>query len=286
VNDDQDSALSIPEMRGVLERDGVVHVPAALKEGWIDLVKLGIRRNMANPGPYRLRHYQGTPREFVDDYCNYHTIPEYRMLLDGSPIVDLIAGLLGSEALWLFYEQIFVKDLPATGDTRGRRTPWHQDSTYWVTTPTARQQCGCWITVTPTPAAESLEFVRGSHLGPTYAGTMFDPDSETTPFEPSRPLIPDVEADRDAFDIVSFAVEPGDLVVFHPNTLHGGGSPIASPRRTLSIRFYGDDIVYEPRAVPQPPYPGLDAQCRPGDPLRGQWFPQLRDTDGRRLVTL
>ena len=55
-----------------------------------------------------------------------------------------------------------------------------------------------------TPAEESLEFVRGSHLGPTYAGTAFDYSNETTPFtrESGYDRIPDIEANRDAFAIV------------------------------------------------------------------------------------
>lgn len=276
----------VAELGATLRRDGVVAIRGALEPTWVELVELGIRRNLLNPGPYLLRHYANTPREFIDDYCNYWSVPEYRMLLDNSPIVDLIAGLLGSEGIWLFYDQIFVKESAQADDSAGRRTPWHQDSTYWVTRPTDHQQCACWITVTPTPIEESLEFVRGSHLGPTYAGTMFDPDDETVPFEPSRQRIPDIEADRDNFDIVSFPVEPGDVVVFHPNTLHGGGSPTKASRRTLSIRFFGDDVTYQQRRVPQPPYPGLSAQCRPGEPLRGPWFPQLRSADRHRTTTL
>lgn len=278
----QDSA---EQLRERFRADGVVHVPQVLEATWIDLVKLGIRRNLRNPGPYRQVHYAGSSREFVDDYCNYHTVPEYRMLLDRSPLVDLVAGLLGTECLWLFYEQIFVKDA-SSSDDGGRRTPWHQDATYWVTRPTDAQQCGCWITVDETPASESLEFVRGSHLGPTYGGSSFDPDDETVPFQPGYERIPDVEADRPAHDIVSFEITPGDVVIFHPNMLHGGGSPTSRRRRTLSIRFFGDDVTYEPKTRPEPPYPGLSAVCNPGEPLRGHWFPQLRGPGGRRIPTL
>src|SRR5438874_2517905 len=83
------------------------------------------------------------------------------------------------------------------------------------------------------------EFVRGSHLGPLYAGTSFDADGETAPFYKDMPRIPDIEADRSSFDIVSFEIEPGDVVMFHPATLHGGGAS-EGRRRTLSVRFFGD----------------------------------------------
>ena len=70
--------------------------------------------------------------------------------------------------------------------------------------------------------------MRGSHRGPTYAGTAFDPDDETTPFQPgdTYPRIPDIEADRASFDIVSFPITRGDVILFHPGLLHGGGSAL------------------------------------------------------------
>jgi ectoine hydroxylase-related dioxygenase (phytanoyl-CoA dioxygenase family) len=256
------------EMKRQFREDGVVHLPQLLEPTWLELLAAGMRRNLNAPGPYRKRHYEGTEREFYDDYCNYAAVPEYRMLLRDSALADVMAEIMGTENLWLFYEQIFIKK-----GGLSRRTPWHQDLTYWCTG--GRQLCGAWITVDPVAAGQSLEFVRGSHLGPLYAGTSFDADDETKPFYADMPRIPDIEADRDSFDIVSFEIEPGDVVMFHPATLHGGGAS-EGRRRTLSVRFFGDDVVYEKRpGKSEPPYPGLEATCTPGEPLRGAWFPQL-----------
>jgi ectoine hydroxylase-related dioxygenase (phytanoyl-CoA dioxygenase family) len=175
---------------------------------------------------------------------------------------------MATENLWLFYEQIFIKQ-----GGLSRRTPWHQDLTYWCTA--GRQLCGAWITLDSVPASQSLEFVRGSHLGPLYAGTSFDPNDETTPFYADWPRIPDIEANRSDFDIVSYEITPGDIVIFHPAVLHGGGAS-EGRRKTLSIRLFGDDAIYEPRpGRSEPPYPGLAATGVPGEPLRGSWFPQL-----------
>jgi ectoine hydroxylase-related dioxygenase (phytanoyl-CoA dioxygenase family) len=256
------------EMKRQFREDGVVHLPRLLEPTWLELIATGMRRNLNAPGPYRKRHYEGTEREFYDDYCNYAAVPEYRMLLRDSQLADVMAEIMATESLWLFYEQIFIKK-----GGLSRRTPWHQDLTYWCTG--GRQLCGAWITVDPVAAGQSLEFVRGSHLGPLYAGTNFDANDETTPFYADMPRIPDIEADRGSFDIVSFDIQPGDVVMFHPATLHGGGAS-EGRRRTLSVRFFGDDVVYEQRpGKSEPPYPGLEATCTPGEPLRGTWFPQL-----------
>ena len=77
-------------------------------------------RHQAQPAQPRARTSstttRGTPRAFIDDYCNYAAVPEYQMLVEHSPIVDVVATVLGTENLWLFYDQIFIKDAP---DGRG-----------------------------------------------------------------------------------------------------------------------------------------------------------------------
>src|ERR1700742_1821393 len=90
------------EMKRRFREDGVVHLPQLLEPTWRGLISTGIRRNVNAPGPYRKRHYEGTEREFYDDYCNYAAIPEYRMLLRDSPLVDVVAEIMQTANLWLF----------------------------------------------------------------------------------------------------------------------------------------------------------------------------------------
>ena len=267
-----DQPTTSTDLQAAFRRDGVIHLPQLLEPEWLELAQLGFRRNLAHPGPYAARPYAGTSRELYLDYCNWGTIPEFRILLQDSPIVDVVASVLGSESLWLFFDQVWHKS-----GGLAQRTPWHQDATVWITGGT--HVCGFWITFEHVPPEESLEFVRGSHLGPLYAGiTMRDADDDTAPMYPDShlPRLPDIQADRDAYDIVSFPNEPGDVVMFHPAVLHGGGAS-ANERRTLSLRFFGDDVVYEPRpGKASPPFPGVDVTVKPGQPLRSSWFPQVR----------
>jgi hypothetical protein len=78
------------QMKSQFWEDGAVLLPAALASTWMDLVQLGIERNLRNPGPFATTHYEGTARAFFDDYCNYASIPEYRMLIRESPMVDVV----------------------------------------------------------------------------------------------------------------------------------------------------------------------------------------------------
>lgn len=264
------NTLEITDLRRRFREDGVVHIPGLLNADWMELVELGIQRNLANPGPYGRKLYQGTEREMYLDYQNVRTVPEYRHLLHEAPITGVVADILGAQHLWLFFEQIWIKQAGLA-----RRTPWHQDATTWITG--GEQVCGFWITLDPLPAEHSLEFVKGSHLGPLYGGTKTDGDpyDDTAPVYADLPRMPDIDARREDFDIVSYPNEPGDVVMFHPAVLHGGGAGTAQ-RRSLSLRFFGDDVVYRPTpGRPSPSFPGITSTLRPGDPLRSFWFPQV-----------
>ena len=112
------------------------------------------------------------------------------------------------------------------------------------------QMVACWITLDPLPKEHCLEFVRGSHHGTLYNGSAFASRDDTAPLYEDSPLphLPDIQADRDAWDIVSWDVAPGDLIVFHLGILHGGaGTEPGMRRRTASLRFIGPDVVYDAR---------------------------------------
>jgi len=139
------------------------------------------------------------------------------------------------------YEQVFLKDGPAA-----RRSGWHQDSSY--ITVDGSHLAVVWIAFDDVPEEDGLELVPGSHRGPLYNTTRFDPDDETAPLFEGLPRLPDIEADRSAWDIVSWAVRPGDVIVFHPQVLHGGGATHdGRRRRTLSLRYFGQDATYVTR---------------------------------------
>lgn len=266
------AGIDIDAAREQFRSDGVVRLKGVLHPEFVDLVAAGIKRNLHSRGPFAAQLYAGSDHEIIMDHSNFRTIPEYQILLADSPIVEIVSAVLDSTELWLFFDQIWVKQ-----PGKERRTPWHQDATYWMAG--GSQVAGFWMSVDPLAMGESLEFVRGSHLGPVYAGQQMKTYGDVGPYYPDSdlPPIPDVEADRDAFDIVTWEHDPTDAVLFHPAVLHGGGAG-SGERHTLSLRFFGDDGVYSPRpGRPSPPCPGTGALLGGGDPLRrSSWFPKVR----------
>lgn len=261
---------NIEEYARAFFEDGIVYLPQVLNGRWMHLIETGVNRNMVNPGPFHKRHYPGDPdREFYDDYLTYNTNQEYQIFLRDSPLVSLLVKIMKTSHLWLFFDQIFIKE-----GGRDRRTPWHQDTTYFCA---AGSQLSCaWITLDSLDKSESLEFVKGSHRGPLYAGMTWNPADDRDPYFKDWEPLPDIDGDRGSFDIVSFDTRPGDVLFFHPSILHGGAASNGQARR-LSLRLFGDDAVLDSRPDDRcaPPFPGLFETHEVGKPLRGPWFQPL-----------
>ncbi|MEA3056946.1 MAG: hypothetical protein QOD30_2378 [Actinomycetota bacterium] len=226
-----------------LENDGVVLLRGALSPDELRAVEHVYEYGRSHPSPGAYSAYPETGATFYIDTFNAANWDHYVDAYAETSLPDHVASLWGSDDVWFFYEQLFLKE----GGSM-RRTPWHQDSSYL---PVAGDHVAvCWISLDPLTQAESLEFVRGSHTGPMFNTSAFDASDDTKPADESLdlPRLPDIERARDDFDVVSWAVEPGDVVVFHANVLHGG-APISPGRRrrTVSLRYFGDDAVFSPR---------------------------------------
>jgi ectoine hydroxylase-related dioxygenase (phytanoyl-CoA dioxygenase family) len=244
--------------------DGVTHLAGALDATTLAALEAAHARHIAAGGKM----------------WSWRDHPEYLAAARNSVIPDLVRALWQSDDVWFMYDQVFQKVQGAYA----ARTPWHQDLSYLCVE--GDDLAVVWITFDAVPADESLEFVRGSHRGPLHNGFSYDPrelaEDETSPLfkHGDLPRLPPIERARGDYDIVSFAITPGDLVIFHPGMLHGGAPVTQSrQRRTLSLRFFGADAVYSRRpAKVGPPIPELHETLREGDPFRWteEWFPKVR----------
>jgi len=223
---------------------------------------------------------------FYQDLANPAALTAYDRLVRDTEVGGIVAALWGDADVWYMYEQVFRKE---GGDTR--RTPWHQDAPYLPVR--GEHLAVLWISFDPVAPEQALEFVRGSHHGPVYDGSRFDPVDDTAPIygDGSYPRLPDIEAERASWPIVSWGTEPGDVLVFHPAVLHGGGATgPTGRRRTLSLRFFGSDAVVAWRPGMQPVESRantVDAAVHPltrmrfkadGAPFRDPAFPKIHGT--------
>ncbi|MDG1846135.1 MAG: phytanoyl-CoA dioxygenase family protein [Acidimicrobiales bacterium] len=256
--------------------DGVILVRNALHSEWLLLLEIGLQRVMNNSSQEKHMFFKGEEGEFIETIRNFDVIPEIRRFAYDSPIADLIGKLVGSNNLWLYSDEFFIKE-----GGNSRRTPWHQDTTYWPIE--GNQIASAWISLDPLPKEECLEYVAGSHTGVMHDG--FSPaevskDPTTPHYGKDLPPLPDIEANRQAYDIRSWEISRGDVIFAHPGVLHGGGpTGPDSRRRAITIRMYGDDLRYATRPSSKPTVPltpGLSLSLNPGDPLRSPWYPRIR----------
>ncbi|MBL8554560.1 MAG: phytanoyl-CoA dioxygenase family protein [Phenylobacterium sp.] len=241
-------------LRRAYREDGAVMIRGLLSPAQLAQCRAAFDWAIENPGPHASKMYANTGQRSHVDNCNPIAKPKLDDLVASLPLGRTFADLWGAEHAWYFAEEVFLKE----GGV-GARTLWHQDTSYL---PWGGQHWGnAWISFEAVPKANALEILRGSHRGPRYDGTTFmDPDDPTDPLhaDPQQagaaawPRMPDVEAERRAnpaaFDVLSWATEPGDVLILHPASLHGGAPVDAAfpNRHTLVLRFFGDDATFSP----------------------------------------
>jgi len=223
--------------------DGAVCLRGVFSRQWVEMVRRGIDSNMANPSPFgeslKDREEEGA---YFDDYCNWERIPEFEKFIMQSPAAEIAGRLSQSEMAAIYHEHVLNKE-PGTV----KRTPWHHDQSYYPID--GDKVCSIWMPVDPVPLESTIAFVRGSHRW----GTWFYPRKFATelryplcdPTGGSHRLyadVPDEEIDTGRHELLTWAVQPGDCIVFHMRTVHGapGNASLTSHRRVLSTRWLGE----------------------------------------------
>lgn len=253
------------------QQDGAVCVRGLFNSTQIELLREGIDANLAHPSPRaKVASRADDPGQFIEDFCNWQENGQYRRFIFETPLASVAGRLMGSRSARLYHDHMLTKE----AGTR-QRTPWHQDQPYYNIE--GRQNCSFWIPVDPVSRESTLEFVAGSHLGPWLMPRSFM-DSQARWFpEGTLADLPDVEAQRERYRILGWALEPGDAVCFHMLTLHASaGVNPGQRRRVFSVRFLGDDITHAPRRwKTSPEFPGLVDDLPAGAAMQHALFPVL-----------
>jgi ectoine hydroxylase-related dioxygenase (phytanoyl-CoA dioxygenase family) len=256
-------------------RDGAVCLRQLLRPQEVELLRAGIDANLAQPSPRaKLASRAGDPGSFVEDFCCWQENEHYRRFIFESRIAEAGAMLMRSSIVRLYHDHMLSK---APGTTT--RTPWHQDQPYYNVA--GRQNVSLWIPVDPVSRPSTLEFLAGSHRGPWLMPRSFRDEQAKWFPEGSLAEIPNIDAQRAAFPIIGWELEPGDVVCFHMLTLHAAaGVEPGRNRRVFSVRLLGDDMVHAPRRwATSPEFPGLTDELPAGVPMDHPLFPVLWRAD-------
>ena len=260
------------------EQDGVVLLRGVIEEEWVERLRVGIDYLMANPSPL-YEDYDIEKGRFFNDFYMWRRIPEFREWVFDGPGPEITAALMRCDQVNMFYDQVLIKE-PGTE----KFTHWHQDRTYMAVD--GHHFCSTWIPLDSISLENAVEFVRSSHRwGTVYAPfpegavTHGRPDGTASEFRlpdggtyegTAAEWIPDIEADRGAYDIVAWATEPGDCLVFEASMVHQGRANVASDarRRIVTTRWVGDDATYAVRK-PAAEFPhDPPKNVRHGTPMR------------------
>ena len=251
--------------RAAYARDGIVCLRHQFDADWITHLADWVERAMAEPGPSGEDYAPSSDRgRFFGDLDLARRLEGFDRFVRESPAAEIAGRVMGAGEVNFFYDQLLVKE-PGTGE----RTPWHQDQPYWAVA--GRQVCSIWLPLDPVARETCVEYVAGSHDWPEFSPYHF---VDGTPYAGTGlPPLPDIEAERARHRIVTFALEPGDCLVFQAMIVHGApGNSSRHRRRALATRWTGDDARYclRPGEVAIPTRdPGLEH----GDPMDCADFP-------------
>lgn len=216
-------------------QNGVVVVRNVVSRSWINTLRRGCELAQDDSGPFG--EYLQKPTDqgiFFTDLELARRLPLFSAFCQYGPCGAVAGAVMGSSSIRYLYDQLFVKEYGVSTPT-----PWHQDGGYWRVT--GSQIGSVFVPLDHVGANDGLAFVKGSHRWELHNPQHF---ADGTPYVgTSLPPMPDISAMVDAkqVELLTFDLEPGDVLVFSARTTHGGPGNWG---RALSTRWTGDDATF------------------------------------------
>ncbi len=250
------------------DKDGVVLIRNAVAPPWLERLNDIVERIVSRPSQWISdTGDQGEGRgRALDERYLWRDSEDVRSFLFDSGVASLVGQAMRAQALRLYFDHWFVKE-PGTLT----ETPWHQDAPYWPFT--GQQIASLWLPlVSVDREASALEFVKGSHRwGKRFKPQRFvktDPKTEWLQQAENAQGedVPDIEANRDAYDIFCEPMEPGDGLIFSAWIVHAAPHNRSKRRRAaVSTRWLGDDVRWAPHPDADPTVRQEDVCIQPGE---------------------
>lgn len=257
--------------------NGVAKISGCVDAAWIETLLSVADQQLTQPSPWVNDVNAGAKenRLFTDRYLWRHNDIIHRFVHQ-SGCARLAAQAMGSHTARFYFDHLLIKKVNTP-----TITPWHQDAPYWPFK--GKQIASIWLALTPvTLAGSGMEFVRGSHLDDVYyLPEVFGGNANKSgqwATEQRGVAVPDIDANRQNYDIVSFDLEPGDALIFSAWILHGarGNSSSTQDRIALSTRWLGDDVLWDPREGVDPTVDPSQVGVAPGmPPADNAFFPEV-----------
>ncbi len=257
---------------------GVLHDVVDIR--WLGEVGAAVDRILASPTATGIEYTpDDKPGRYYGDFFLWRVDPVIERFLCDSPLPKIAAEIMGVDEVYLFYDQLLVKE-PGTEEA----TPLHQDLPYWPIRGDAI--LSIWVPFDPVDEASgAVRYLAGSHQwGKFYAPASFSDDSGFGAVYADAGLEPSPDPAhliRDSEELF-WDTAPGDVVIHSSLVLHHapGNGNLHRRRRALAARYVGPDVVFDARPGTflqnpklQKSLPAIDLQD--GDPLRGELFPRV-----------
>jgi hypothetical protein len=235
--------LITPDQKRAYDRDGVVCLRRVFEPRWLKVAGRAIDQGRARPGPMYLDYSAETrPRTYETDFWVWQQNDAMRELIFDSPAARIAGEVMGVTSVMLVTDNWLVREAGALN-----RAPWHHDGPYFDLD---GKWCVLWMGLEPVGPGEGVVFLRGSHqwnrhfMPESFAGTG-PKGALVAPYEPT----PDFAAALDRYEVLEFALEPGDCLVFYSLTVHGAPNPAPPPRsiRRFTLRFAEGEARYRRR---------------------------------------
>lgn len=273
--------LTQDEIRAYQE-DGAAVIRQVIDNSWIELMRNAIERILQNPGEASIEYTpNGKEGRYYGDFFIWRRDSDFESFMKDSPLPQLASQLMGSSHVNFFYDQLLVKE-PKTHEP----TPLHQDLPYWPLQ--GNDISSVWVPFDKADQSSGVvHYVKGSHKwGKRYAPRTFSTSTDSS-FQSvydkmNFESVTTVEDKLDQYDILHWEMEPGDVLVHHPLTLHfaPGNASSTGRRRGLALRYTGTDARWDARPGTFMENPKVAAilpeiTLGDGDHLSGELFPQV-----------
>lgn len=251
------------------EAVGAICLRGAFDAHWVQRMRTAIDEALADPGPIVVERQDDGGRLAVETYV-WRRHPAFRDYAFNSPAAAIAARLLRSETVNLLFDQFLVKE-PMTPTP----TTWHQDGPNWPIH--GEQAVSLWMALDEVDQDSGvMRYAAGSHEGTRYASSTnfvrhIRPDAKNTSGDPC----PDFDQEGRGLPVVTWDVEPGDVLVHHMWTAHAAGGNLSPDRRRRAhtTRWAGSTARFQEGYYKlRMPF---EHNLKDNDPLDSEWFPRV-----------